>query len=114
MLYVCIQVAIACFVLACNCFQHSNECIYDPEVDRQGLSLDIYGKREGGGVCQNCQHNTEGVNCNKCKPTFYKPYNKHWNETDVCHRKFHFICMISTKKTNNLGTLMYLENKLLH
>ncbi|XP_018320894.1 laminin subunit alpha [Agrilus planipennis] len=68
----------------CNCFQHSNECVYDPEVDRKRLSLDIYGKYEGGGVCQNCQHNTMGINCNQCQPTFYRPYNKHWNETDVC------------------------------
>ncbi|KRT86422.1 hypothetical protein AMK59_1178, partial [Oryctes borbonicus] len=68
----------------CNCFLHSRECIYDPEVDKQRLSLDIYGQYEGGGVCQNCQHNTEGVNCNRCKSTFYRPYNKHWNETDVC------------------------------
>lgn len=73
-------------VLACNCFQHSNECTYDTEIDRQHLSLDIHGKYEGGGVCQNCRHNTEGINCNKCKPTFYRPFNKHWNETDVCHR----------------------------
>lgn len=74
------------FFLACNCFEHSNECIYDPEVDRQRLSLDIHGKFEGGGVCQNCQHNTEGVNCNRCKPGFYRPYHKAWNETDVCQR----------------------------
>nr|CAI5850401.1 unnamed protein product [Callosobruchus analis] len=60
------------------------ECEYDPEIDRKHLSLDIHGKYEGGGVCKNCQHNTEGINCNKCKPTFYRPYQKHWNETDVC------------------------------
>ncbi|KAF7271317.1 hypothetical protein GWI33_015789 [Rhynchophorus ferrugineus] len=68
----------------CNCFQHSTECVYDPEVDRKKLSLDISGKYEGGGVCQNCKHNTEGINCNKCKPKFYRPYDKYWNETDVC------------------------------
>ncbi|KAK9686921.1 Laminin N-terminal (Domain VI) [Popillia japonica] len=70
----------------CNCFLHSRECVYDAETDRQRLSLDIHGKYEGGGVCQNCQHNTEGINCNRCKATFYRPYEKHWNETDVCQR----------------------------
>ncbi|KAL1517260.1 hypothetical protein ABEB36_001047 [Hypothenemus hampei] len=68
----------------CNCFGHSNECVYDPEVDEKNLSLDVYGYYEGGGRCKNCRHNTEGINCNKCIPGYYRPYHKHWNETDVC------------------------------
>ncbi|XP_049885179.1 laminin subunit alpha [Pectinophora gossypiella] len=68
----------------CNCHNHTTECIYDPEVDEKRLSLDIRGRYEGGGVCQNCQHNTEGINCNKCKPTYYRPYGKQWGEIDVC------------------------------
>ncbi|XP_015919728.2 laminin subunit alpha isoform X1 [Parasteatoda tepidariorum] len=68
----------------CNCFGHSNECVYDEETDRNRLSLDIYGHYEGGGICQNCRHNTQGVNCNQCKPTFYRPYGKPLNATDVC------------------------------
>ena len=67
---------------------HSSECIYDPQIDLQRLSLDIHGNFDGGGVCQNCQHNTEGINCNRCKPKFYKPYSKYWNETDVCQRTY--------------------------
>lgn len=73
--------------LACNCFGHSRKCIYDESTDKQGLSLDISGKYEGGGICQECEHNTEGINCNKCKPKYYRPYGKYWNETDVCKRK---------------------------
>ncbi|KAK4877517.1 hypothetical protein RN001_010023 [Aquatica leii] len=68
----------------CNCFGHSDDCIYSPEIDQQHLSLDVHGNYEGGGVCQNCRDNTEGINCNKCKPTYYRPFNKFWNETDVC------------------------------
>ncbi|XP_046433556.1 laminin subunit alpha [Neodiprion fabricii] len=68
----------------CNCFGHTDECQYDPQIDEQHLSLDIHGKYEGGGVCQNCKHNTEGINCDRCKAGFYKPYDKHLNETDVC------------------------------
>lgn len=75
---------------ACNCHGHSNECVYDENVDLRGESLDIHGNYDGGGVCQHCQHNTEGINCNKCKPTFYRPYGKYWNETDVCRRKGFF------------------------
>lgn len=73
---------------ACNCFGHSDECIYDPNIDEKHLSLDIHGNYEGGGICQNCKHNTEGINCNRCKPKFYRPWDKPLNATDVCQRKF--------------------------
>lgn len=68
----------------CNCFGHSEDCYYDEKVDEQQLSLNIHGIYDGGGVCRNCQHNTEGINCNKCKPGFYRPYNKPLNDTNVC------------------------------
>ncbi|XP_046976709.1 laminin subunit alpha [Vanessa cardui] len=68
----------------CNCHNHTTECEYDADVDAKGLSLDIHGNYEGGGVCKNCQHNTEGINCNKCQATFYRPYGKRWDELDVC------------------------------
>ncbi|XP_037946379.1 laminin subunit alpha-like [Teleopsis dalmanni] len=68
----------------CNCHGHSNECVYEEDIDKKGLSLDIHGRYDGGGKCLNCQHNTEGINCNKCKPKYYRPRGKYWNETDVC------------------------------
>ncbi|XP_037900995.1 laminin subunit alpha [Glossina fuscipes] len=68
----------------CNCHGHTNDCIYDEDVDRKRLSLDVHGRYEGGGRCLNCQHNTEGINCNKCKPKYYRSVGKYWNETDVC------------------------------
>lgn len=71
-------------ISACNCFGHSNTCVYDEKVDENRQSLDMSGRYEGGGVCQNCQHNTEGINCNRCKDRFYRPYGSHWNETNVC------------------------------
>lgn len=75
------------YLLACNCHGHTDKCIYSEEVDLKGESLDIHGIYEGGGVCQNCRHNTQGINCNQCKDRFYRPYGKHWNETDVCSCK---------------------------
>lgn len=56
-----------------------------------GLSLDINGNYEGGGVCQNCRHNTEGINCHRCKPKFYRPYDRPLNATDVCQGKRFFV-----------------------
>ncbi|XP_042353016.1 laminin subunit alpha-3-like [Plectropomus leopardus] len=58
----------------CQCFSHAFDCYYDPEVEKRGASLDTYGRYDGGGVCINCQHNTDGVNCERCIEGFYRPY----------------------------------------
>ena len=85
---------------ACNCHGHSDKCEYDEEVDEKNLSIDIFGKYEGGGVCKDCQHNTEGINCDRCKPKFYRPYGKERNATDVCQRKL-FSTFLSHIKVYN-------------
>ncbi|TMS36985.1 hypothetical protein L596_004022 [Steinernema carpocapsae] len=69
----------------CNCHGHSHECVYEEELEEKGQSLDIHGRFDGGGRCLNCQHNTNGINCNKCADKFFRPVGKFWNETDVCH-----------------------------
>ncbi|XP_060900726.1 laminin subunit alpha-3-like isoform X1 [Labrus mixtus] len=58
----------------CQCFSHAFDCYYDPEVEKRGASLDTFGRYDGGGVCINCQHNTDGVNCEQCVEGFYRPY----------------------------------------
>jgi hypothetical protein len=41
--------------VACNCFGHADECVYNDTVAAQKLSLNAEGKYEGGGVCVDCQ-----------------------------------------------------------
>lgn len=75
-------------ITACQCFGHSNECIYDEEVDNLGLSIDVNGNYEGGGVCQNCQDNTMGTNCDQCKPGYFRTPDKSLFDKDVCQGRF--------------------------
>uniref|UniRef100_A0A0N5ARB5 Laminin subunit alpha n=1 Tax=Syphacia muris TaxID=451379 RepID=A0A0N5ARB5_9BILA len=68
----------------CNCHGHSDTCVYEKELSEKHLSLDIYGRYEGGGRCLNCQDHTEGINCNKCVVGYYRPYGKSWSDIDAC------------------------------
>lgn len=70
----------------CQCYGHSNECEYDPEVDKNNLSIDIHGNYSGGGVCKNCEHNTQGINCHECVPGYYRPFGVSISSVDACRR----------------------------
>jgi hypothetical protein len=34
--------------------------------------MDIYGKYEGGGVCEECKHFTTGTNCHTCVDGYFR------------------------------------------
>ena len=42
-------------MIACNCFGHADECVYNETVATMKLSLNADGFYEGGGVCVGCQ-----------------------------------------------------------
>ena len=73
----------------CNCNGHSDKCHYVAEIDQKGLSMDIHGNMEGGGVCEECQKNTEGINCDTCIFGFFRPADVLPNATDPCQRKIY-------------------------
>ncbi|TKR59606.1 hypothetical protein L596_029252 [Steinernema carpocapsae] len=69
---------------ACQCYNHADSCEYDEEVHNQGLSMTPEGIFEGGGRCVDCEHNTEGVNCERCKDGFYRPSAITHYRQDAC------------------------------
>ncbi|GAB1601049.1 laminin subunit alpha-like [Argonauta hians] len=68
----------------CNCHNHSDRCVYDAETDKKRLSLDIHGRYSGGGVCQDCQHATEGINCERCRKGYYRDNTVPMNSKHAC------------------------------
>ncbi|MEE6502099.1 hypothetical protein FKM82_004410 [Ascaphus truei] len=49
----------------CRCHSHALSCRFD-------LSVWLSSGRRSGGVCENCQHNTEGYHCQRCKSGYYR------------------------------------------
>ncbi|XP_078071724.1 laminin subunit alpha-3 [Mustelus asterias] len=68
----------------CNCHGHAKDCYYDAEVSHRRASVNIRGHYEGGGVCLNCQHNTAGINCERCAPFYYRPSGVPKEARDGC------------------------------
>ncbi|KAK9872272.1 hypothetical protein WA026_017075 [Henosepilachna vigintioctopunctata] len=70
--------------LPCNCHGHAKSCHYDQDVDRAGLSMDVHGNYQGGGVCDNCTDYTTGINCELCLPGYYRPSGVEPNSESTC------------------------------
>ena len=77
--------------VACQCYGHSDECVYNEEVAKNKSSIDIHGEMLGGGVCQDCQHNTAGINCEMCRDGYYRPFNVELDSPHVCRRTYQLI-----------------------
>ncbi|XP_062312043.1 usherin-like, partial [Osmerus eperlanus] len=52
----------------CQCHGHAHSCHYDITADAH--PLEHY--RGGGGVCDDCMHNTTGRQCERCASQFYR------------------------------------------
>uniref|UniRef100_A0A8C3QDA1 Netrin-4 n=1 Tax=Geospiza parvula TaxID=87175 RepID=A0A8C3QDA1_GEOPR len=61
----------------CRCHNHAESCHFD-------LSVWLASGKRSGGVCDSCQHNTEGHRCQRCKPGFYRDRGKPLSSPDVC------------------------------
>jgi len=61
----------------CNCNNHASSCHFDSEVFK--ASGDV-----SGGVCDNCQHNTAGINCEECADFYFRRADKSITDIDAC------------------------------
>lgn len=64
----------------CNCNNHATSCHFDNAVYE-------HSGRISGGVCDNCQHNTQGQHCEECTPFFYRDPELDIQSPYVCKRK---------------------------
>ncbi|NXM84729.1 LAMB3 protein, partial [Oenanthe oenanthe] len=61
----------------CDCNGHSSSCHFDPELYQASGGA-------SGGVCDHCQHNTEGNNCERCKTSYFRNPRQELSHPEAC------------------------------
>ncbi|KAG9473122.1 hypothetical protein GDO78_014330, partial [Eleutherodactylus coqui] len=64
----------------CRCHNHAFSCHFDH-------NLWLSSGKKSGGVCENCQHNTEGHRCQRCRAGYYRDPNESISSPLACKGK---------------------------
>lgn len=64
----------------CECHGHSDSCHFSLRAWRSS-------GRTSGGVCDNCQHNTEGRRCHRCRHGYHRHTSLPLKSPHACTRK---------------------------
>uniref|UniRef100_A0A4W2F3V8 Laminin subunit beta 4 n=1 Tax=Bos indicus x Bos taurus TaxID=30522 RepID=A0A4W2F3V8_BOBOX len=62
---------------SCHCNGHSDRCHFD-------VTAYLASGGRSGGVCDDCQHNTQGQHCDRCRPLFYRDPLKAISDPYAC------------------------------
>ena len=67
----------------CQCHNHAQSCHFNETIFTQSGGV-------SGGVCDFCQHNTEGRHCEKCVANHYRDPQRSMEDPFSCRRKLRF------------------------
>ncbi|XP_030070730.1 LOW QUALITY PROTEIN: netrin-4-like [Microcaecilia unicolor] len=82
----------------CKCNGHADTCHFDLDAWLASGNL-------SGGVCDQCQHNTEGRHCQRCKPGFYRDPQRPLSAHEACR-----VYSNKTAYKDHLGSLASFGN----